>query len=138
MTIKNDLIRDLGGGTSSNRPHILVAEDNPVNQELMAAQLAVLGYTAEYADNGVEALKLWNKGEFQFLLTDIRMPEMDGYQLIEAIRSIESNNTKHPIIAVTANAMITDIKKCLETGADDVLSKPFSLESLQQILEKWE
>ena len=135
--MKNDLTRGLDGGISSSRPHILVAEDNPVNQELIAAQLAVLGYTAEYADNGVEALKLWNKGEFQVLLTDIRMPEMDGYQLIEAIRRIESSNTKYPIIAVTANAMKTDIKKCLETGADDVLSKPFSLESLQQILEKW-
>ena len=134
---EKELSNDLQVGISSTGPHILVAEDNPVNQELMAAQLELLGYTAEYADNGVEALKLWNIGEFQLLLTDIRMPEMDGYELIRTIRGNQSDNASHPIIAVTANAMKTDIDKCLETGASDVLSKPFSLEALQQMLAKW-
>jgi CheY-like chemotaxis protein len=103
----------------------------------MAAQLTLLGYTAKFADNGVEALKLWKTAEFQLLLTDIRMPEMDGYELIKAIRRIKPDGDTLPIIAVTANALKTDIEKCLETGADDVLPKPFGLEALKQMLEKW-
>jgi PAS domain S-box-containing protein len=127
----------LSNQDSVNKLHILVAEDNPVNQELLAAQMALLGYTADYANNGVEALKLWNSGKYQLLLTDIRMPEMDGYELIKAIRASESDNSDCPVIAVTANAMQADINQCLETGANDVLSKPFSLDALSQILEKW-
>ena len=122
---------------SANNLHILVAEDNPVNQELLSAQMELLGYSADYANNGVEALKLWNSGKYRLLLTDIRMPEMDGYQLIRAIRDSDSGNSKCPVIAVTANAMQADIKQCLETGANDVLSKPFSLDALRLMLEKW-
>ena len=137
MITNNELTEGVEAGLSSDKPHILVAEDNLANQELMAAQLALLGYAAKFADNGVEALKLWNTEEFQFLLTDIRMPEMDGYELIKAIRSITPDDVTLPIIAVTANALKSDIEKCLEIGADDVLAKPFSLEALKQILEKW-
>ena len=122
---------------STTNTKILVAEDNPVNQELLAAQMELLGYSAEYADNGVEALKLWKTGRFHLLLTDIRMPDMDGYELIRQVRELESNTATSRIIAATANAMKTDIDRCLETGADDVLSKPFSLDALRQMLEKW-
>jgi EAL domain-containing protein (putative c-di-GMP-specific phosphodiesterase class I)/signal transduction histidine kinase/DNA-binding response OmpR family regulator len=120
-----------------HKPHLLVAEDNPVNQQLMGAQLELLGYTADYAENGIEALKLWKTGNYRLLLTDIRMPEMDGYELIGQIRALESSGEASPIIAVTANAMERDIKRCLDTGANDVISKPFTLEALKQVLEKW-
>ena len=125
------------GDSLKNRLHLLIAEDNPVNQQLIAAQLAVLGYSADYAENGVEALKLWKSGEYQLLLTDIRMPEMDGYELITQIRAMESKNEAMPIIAVTANAMESDVKQCFDTGANDVISKPFTLETLKQKLIKW-
>ncbi len=115
----------------------MVAEDNPVNQLLIGAQLEMLGYAVDYAENGIEALKLWKIGNYQLLLTDIRMPEMDGYELIGQIRSLESGVEASPIIAVTANAMEGDVKRCLDTGANDVISKPFSLEALKQMLEKW-
>ena len=124
-------------GSITGKPHILVAEDNPVNQQLIAAQLDILGYRADYVENGIEALKLWKAGNCQLLLTDIRMPEMDGYELIGQIRALESGGKASPIIAVTANAMESDVKRCFDTGANDVISKPFTLEALKQILEKW-
>ena len=119
------------------RPYILIAEDNPVNQELMGAQLKLLGYKADYAENGVEALKMWKSGDYRLLLTDIRMPEMNGYELMERIRVLQPKDSETPIIAVTANAMERDVQLCLDRGASDVLSKPFSLDDLRQMLEKW-
>jgi len=119
------------------KPNVLVAEDNPVNRQLMAAQMELLGYTADYAENGVEALKQWRAGNYNLLLTDIRMPEMDGYELMRQIRAIESKTAPSVIIAVTANAMESDIKRCFDTGANDVISKPFTLDELKQMLKKW-
>jgi len=119
------------------KPYILVAEDNLVNQELMAAQLRLLGYKADYAENGTEALKMWKSGDYRLLLTDIRMPEMDGYELMERIRAMKPKEPAKPVIAVTANAMEGDAQLCLDRGASDVLSKPFSLDDLRQMLEKW-
>jgi len=70
-------------------PRILVAEDNLINQELMAAQLDMLGYEADYAENGVQALAHWRQGNYALLLTDMRMPEMNGYDLVREIRQLE-------------------------------------------------
>ena len=125
------------GDSIIDRPRILVAEDNLVNQELIAAQLDLLGYNADYAENGIQALELWKTGNCQLLLTDIRMPEMDGYELIGQIRALEADGNASPIIAATANAMESDVKQCLDAGANDMISKPFTLEALQLILEKW-
>ena len=125
------------GNSTTTRLHILVAEDNQVNQLLIDAQLELLGYSADFADNGFEALHLWKTGNYQLLLTDIRMPRMDGYELISQIRALETGTRTIPIIAVTANAMESDRKQCLEAGANDVIAKPFTLEVLRQKLEKW-
>ena len=119
------------------RPRILVAEDNLVNQQLIAEQLDLLGYCADYATNGVEALALWASGNYPLLLTDIRMPEMDGHELISQIRALEPDNSRSPVIAVTASAMESDIKLCLDSGADHVILKPLDLDALKQVLDKW-
>ena len=121
-----------------NQPYILVAEDNMINQELMAAQMELLDYQVEYASNGAEALEKWQSGKYYVLLTDIRMPVMDGYELIREIRAIDITGT-HPvsIVAITANAMASDREKCIEAGADDVIAKPVELEELRKALEKW-
>jgi len=119
------------------RPRILVAEDNLVNQQLIAEQLDLLGYCADYATNGVEALALWASGNYPLLLTDIRMPEMDGHELISQIRALEPDNSRSPVIAVTASAMESDIKLCLDSGADQVILKPLDLDALKQVLDKW-
>ena len=122
----------------TGKPHILVAEDNIINQEVFGAQLDFLGYDADFAINGVEALNMWKTGAYQLLITDIRMPEMDGYELIRQIRTQEvKTGGRCPIIASSANAMESDTQRCLEVGADDVISKPVSLESLKQVLDAY-
>ena len=123
--------------STGGRSHILVAEDNPVNRDLMSAQLELLGYSADYAENGVVALELWKSGNYQLLLTDMRMPEMDGYELIQNIRGLETTDNAAPIIAVTANAMESDVRRCFDVGVSDVISKPFGLEDLRSKLDKW-
>lgn len=122
----------------SDQPFILVAEDNAINRELMAAQMSLLGYQVDYAENGAEALDKWLSGKYYVLLTDIRMPVMNGYDLIREVRSLDITGTHAvSVIAITANAMDSDIEQCLAAGADDVISKPVELEALKDALEKW-
>ena len=117
---------------------ILVAEDNSINRELMVAQLHMLGYQADYAENGIQALAYWQQGDYQLLLTDIRMPDMNGYELVQKIRQLEHGSGRHlPIIAITANALAADVEKCFVAGVDDVISKPVELEDLHEAMEKW-
>ena len=117
---------------------ILVAEDNLINQELMTAQLSLLGYQADYADNGALALERWQRGDYDLLLTDIRMPEMNGYELVRKIRMLEHDSGgRAPLIAITANALEDDVKKCYAVGVDDVIAKPVDLDILRSALDKW-
>ena len=123
--------------TAAN-PRILIAEDNPVNQELIATQMKALGYDADYAINGSEALKLWEATEYDLLITDVRMPVMDGFELIRQIRSKETGaSPAKPIIAITANAMDREKQRCFEAGVNDVMSKPVDLEDLRMSLGRW-
>ena len=104
----------------------------------MAAQLELLGYRADYVDNGVQALEYWQQGGYNLLLTDIRMPEMNGYELVTEIRKLERNaDQRAPIIAITANALKADVEKCFDVGVDGVISKPVELDELRSVLEKW-
>lgn len=133
-----ELPRDFRIEVAGGHSRILVAEDNPINQELMAAQLNVLGYQADYAENGAQALQHWQDGDYGLLLTDIRMPEMNGYELVREIRQLEKDDGhRAPVIALTANALEDDVKKCYAVGVDDVISKPVELENLRSALHKW-
>ena len=118
---------------------ILVAEDNEINQKVIRQQLALLGYAADIAKDGREALKRWESGNYALLLTDLHMPEMDGYQLTAAIRLAEQGKGKAraPIIAFTANALKGEAEHCRAVGMDDYLSKPVQLAHLNAILQKW-
>ena len=126
---------------------ILVAEDNEINRKVILQQLALFGLTAELASNGREALKMWQNCYYGMLLTDIHMPELDGYELTSAIRVAEkvanktaspaSNQTRIPIIAFTANALKGEAEHCLAVGMDDYLSKPVQLVNLKAMLQKW-
>jgi PAS domain S-box-containing protein len=116
---------------------ILVAEDNETNQKVIVRQLALLGFAADVANDGLDALKLWRSGDYALLLTDIHMPKMDGYELTTAIRT-EENNTQHSIIiAITANAIKDEVLRCRNAGMDDYLSKPLPIATLKAMLEKW-
>jgi PAS domain S-box-containing protein len=116
---------------------ILVAEDNDINQNVILHQLALLGYVADVADNGRAALVRWQSGQHALLLTDLNMPEMDGYELTAAIRHAEGAGLRLPIIALTANALKSEEVRCKAAGMDDYLSKPVLLDRLQAMLEKW-
>ncbi len=119
---------------------ILIADDNPVNQQLTEAQLNILGYTADYVENGLRALEQWRDGNYDLLLTDIHMPEMNGYELVRQIRQYEyEHDHESPIlvIAITANAQAADIEQCFAAGMNDVIAKPVDLDDLGRALEKW-
>ena len=116
---------------------ILVAEDNEINRKVIRQQLDLLGYAADVATTGREAFKRWQSGDYALLLTDLHMPEMDGYDLTLQIRVAEGGRTRRPIIALTANALKGESDRCLAVGMDDYLSKPAPLPDLAAALEKW-
>ena len=116
---------------------ILVAEDNETNQKVIQRQLALFGFAADVADNGRLALECWQSGDYALLLTDLHMPEMDGYELAAAIRAAEQDGRHTPIVVLTANALKGEAERCHEAGMDDYLSKPVRLADLQAMLEKW-
>jgi CheY-like chemotaxis protein len=125
---------------------ILVAEDNETNRDVLVEQLRLLGYAAELASDGVQALQMWRDGRsaqadqrdrYALLLTDCHMPHMSGFELCQAIRQSESPDQRLPIIAITANAMQGEAERCRERGMDDYLSKPLRLGELGHMLTKW-
>lgn len=116
---------------------ILLADDNETNREVMQDQLRLLGYAADVACDGVEALLMWRTGHYAMLLTDCQMQNMDGFELTAAIRKLEPEGTRMPIVAVTANAMQSEAQHCKVCGMDDYLSKPLRLNELAHMLTKW-
>ena len=114
---------------------ILVAEDNPANQALILSQLEALGYSAELAKNGQEALNMLVHNNYQLLITDCNMPLVDGYKLAKTIR--DRGNNSMPIIALTADAFPEKKAECLKAGMNDQMTKPVNLETLKTMLEKY-
>jgi len=116
---------------------VLVVEDNLVNQRVAAKSLARLGYDCALASSAREGLDLLATGEFDLVLMDCQMPEMDGYQATRELRRREGAVRRTPVIAVTANALHGDRERCLEAGMDDYVSKPVSLTALEAALQRW-
>lgn len=116
---------------------ILVAEDNETNQKLILRQLALLGFAANVAGNGKLALQRWQTGKYALLITDLQMPELDGYELTIAIRAQEAGSAHIPIVALTANVLRGEAERCRMAGMDDYLNKPMQLAELKACLEKW-
>ena len=119
--------------------HVLVAEDNAVNQKLILRQLAQLGYRADAVASGIEAVRAIQRIPYDLLLLDCQMPEMDGYETARTLRRRERELGVEPvhIIALTAHSMVGDREKCLQAGMDDYLSKPVRREELGQKLASW-
>jgi len=119
----------------SDKP-ILVAEDNLVNQIVAEEDLNLMGLRIEIAENGEEAVALWQQKDFALILMDMHMPKMDGLEATRKIRSLEKD-THIPIIALTANAMKEDYKRCFDAGMDDYVTKPFDPKTLSDVLIKY-
>ncbi|TAN51336.1 MAG: PAS domain-containing sensor histidine kinase [Methylococcaceae bacterium] len=120
---------------TGRKGRILVAEDNPANQDLLQQQLDLLGYDAGMADNGKDALALWSAGAYSLLLTDCHMPEMDGYELTQAIRQAQAGGgARTTIIAITADVSEDGRKQCFAAGMDGILYKPVDLHELERVL----
>ena len=116
---------------------ILVAEDNQINQIVIAHQIALLGHESVVVSDGRLALDAWQAERFDLILTDCHMPVMDGFALTAAIRASEAqrNRPHTPIVAITANALTGEADRCLENGFDGYLSKPVKLADLKVSLE---
>ncbi len=114
---------------------VLVAEDHPVNRQVICRQLDMIGCAHEVVDDGRQALEAWRSGRFSLLLTDCQMPEMDGYELAVAIRSEEARTGGHiPIVAISASAMAEETQRCFAAGMDACLTKPVKIEALHREL----
>ncbi|RMF64126.1 MAG: response regulator [Bacteroidetes bacterium] len=116
---------------------ILVVEDNLVNQKVAVRHLERLGYGADVASNGQEALAALERTHYDLVLMDIQMPGMDGFEATARIREREQAGKRLPIIAMTANALEGERERCLEGGMDDYIAKPFKQEVLAQTLARW-
>lgn len=117
---------------------VLIAEDNVVNQKVLTLMLEQMGAIVELAENGVEAVQKFRAGNYDLVLMDVQMPEMDGMQATRAIHeSFQYRLSPVPIIAVTANAFSEDRKAALAAGMDDFISKPVKPQELRGILGKY-
>jgi hypothetical protein len=124
-------------GAAGERPHLLVVEDNPVNQLVALGILETLGYAADTADDGQEAVEAWRTGAYAAVLMDVQMPRMDGYAATRAIRALEGDGERVPVLAMTAAAVEGEREKCLQAGMDDFLTKPVNPEALGAMLQRW-
>ena len=124
---------------------VLVAEDHPVNQELIRHQLALLGFACDVVNDGVEALLALGRTRYGFLITDCHMPNLSGYELARQVRERESAGERErhdgvprlPILGITANTAPEELRLCREAGMDDCLVKPTRLATLRDYLARW-
>lgn len=117
--------------------HVLVVEDNAVNQMVAGGLLESMGYTVELADDGLAALEVLARRAFDVVLMDVQMPRMDGYAATRALREIEGGGRRTPVIAMTAAAVDGERERCLEAGMDDYLTKPVDPGALGEALALW-
>jgi len=139
-------------GRGGNGARVLVVEDNAANLKVAVRMIERLGYRADMAGNGLEAVKALGHLDYDAVLMDCQMPEMDGYEATRRIRRLEQGSPRNlgeasdfagrqrrhtPIIAMTASAMAGDRERCLAAGMDDYISKPIKMHVVAAVLERW-
>lgn len=127
------------GAQTHELGHVLLVEDNAINQLFAAAALESLGLKITVVDNGLNALKAFDTERFDAILMDGLMPDMDGYEATERIRQLETERgaPRTPIVALTANALAGDRDRFMQAGCDDYIAKPYTVEQLRAALERW-
>jgi PAS domain S-box-containing protein len=127
------------GDHHANAPKVLVAEDDTTNQKVIRRQLQLLGVPCEVVADGMAALQRWRSDPFALILSDLHMPELDGYELARRIRSEEASTGRGrtPMLALTANALKGEEVRALACGMDAYLTKPIALEELRLRLAQW-
>ena len=125
--------------TDRSQVKILVVEDNRTNQFLCMSILKKLGYSADLSENGEECIKHLRETNYDIVLMDCQMPEMDGFEATRFIRSGTAGviNSDVPVIALTAHAMEGDRELCLDSGMNDYLSKPFRINEIEEMITRW-
>lgn len=127
-----------GSGTAQkNRGRVLIVEDNPINQRVAVILANKLGFVADVASDGSEALNMVRGQDYTLILMDCQMPVMDGFEATRAIRALDAPVSQIPIIAVTANVMEGQRDKCLAAGMNDYLPKPINKDVLRKAVDKW-
>jgi len=122
----------------AHRGHLLLVEDNEINQMVAQGLLTRLGYRTDTAADGIQALRMTEEHSYQAVLMDCQMPHMDGYSATRELRRRERASGRHlPVIAMTASALSEDRDRCLAAGMDDYVSKPVSADDLEQALSRW-
>jgi len=116
---------------------ILIAEDNQVNQQVALGLLENLGYRADVAADGFEAVEMLRQYNYDLVFMDLQMPGMDGLSATSEIREMGGERGRVPIIAMTANAMTSDRDACLAVGMDDYIAKPVNRRALAKLMDKW-
>ncbi len=118
---------------------VLLAEDHPINRRVLVHQLGIIGFHVDGAEDGRKAFELFAQGRYGLVLTDLNMPEMDGFELAGAIRREEAatGRPRTPIIALSANVMSGEAEKCVAAGMDDFAGKPTSMPVLAEKLRRW-
>ena len=118
---------------------LLLAEDHPVNREVVAGQLNLAGFFVDTAEDGARALERFGAASYALVLTDLHMPGLDGYQLTAAIRDLETarGQPRTPIVALTADVVREHVERCLAAGMDDYLLKPVTIRQLVEKLHRW-
>ncbi len=116
---------------------VLLAEDNGVNQQVAVAMLARLGHRGDVANDGGEAVSMVERGNYDLVLMDMQMPNVDGLQATRLIRALPGPKGRIPIIAMTANALAGDRETCIDAGMDDYIAKPVDRRRLAAMLARW-
>ena len=127
------------GATDFSDEHVIVIDDHPVNLFFAKKLLLKFGFkTVDTAEDGKTGLAMIAQKNYDIIITDCQMPEIDGYQVSRTIRATEqSSDRRVPIIAMTANAMVGDREKCMEAGMDDYVSKPINGDRMREVMVKW-
>jgi signal transduction histidine kinase/CheY-like chemotaxis protein len=138
VIIEQPVLQQVIAPAKSDVPFILVAEDNEVNQFVVAQMLDGIGLAHEIKANGLLLVQTWQECKPSLILMDVSMPVMNGLEATQRIRELEAGSGHHtPIIGLTAHALKGDFDRCIEAGMDDYLTKPVSPERLESVIRKW-